>query len=236
MIDLYSAGTPNGWKISIALEELGLEWTFHPINLSGGQYAPEFLAISPNNRIPAIVDQDPGPGRKPMSLFESAAILQYLSEKTGKLLPKDPDARWTAIAWLAWQVAGLGPMLGQNGHFKLYAAEKIPYAMERYQNEAERLYRVLDGQLGRTGAFLAGEDYSIADIACFPWIITHKAQGFTLDDYPNIKRWFTEIRGRDAVQRGISLGGGKPTGGPPRDEKAREILYGIKPKVATQGE
>jgi len=235
MIELFSAGTPNGWKISIALEELGLEWTFRPISLDGDQYKPEFLAISPNNRIPAIVDHDPGPGRKPLSLFESAAILQYLSEKTGKLLPQDPDARWTAICWLMWQIGGLGPMLGQNGHFKLYAPEKIPYAIERYGNEAARLYRVLDGQLGRTGGFIAGEEYSIADIACFTWIMTHKAQGISLDDYPHIKRWFAEIRARDAVQRGISLGGGLPRGGPPKDDKTREILYGIKPKADAQG-
>ena len=186
MIDLHYAPTPNGWKISIMLEELGLPYTVIPVNIRAGeQFRPEFLAISPNNRIPAIVDHAPAEGGGAFSVFETGAILIYLAEKTGRFLPADMRGRSVVMQWLMWQMGGLGPMLGQHGHFALYAPEKIPYAIERYRDEAARLYRVLDTQLGKTGAYVAGDDYTIADIACFPWTMTHKAQGFTLDDYPN---------------------------------------------------
>lgn len=177
MIDLYYWPTPNGWKISIALEELGLPYTVKPVNIGrGAQFAPDFLAISPNNRIPALVDHEPPDGGPPFSSFETGAMLLYLADKTGHLLAQDWRQRQTVLPWLMWQMGGLGPMLGQHGHFRLYATEKIPYAIDRYERETRRLYGVLDGQLGKTGAFVAGDDYSIADIAIFPWIMTHKAQ------------------------------------------------------------
>ena len=202
MIDLHYAPTPNGWKVSIMLEELGLPYRVIPVNIRAGeQFRPEFLAISPNNRIPAIVDHGPADRGEPFAVFETGAILIYLAEKTGRFLPPDMRGRSRVIQWVMWQMGGLGPMLGQHGHFVLYAAEKIPYAIERYRDEAARLYGVLDRQLGKTGSYVAG-DYSIADIACFPWTMTHKAQGFTLDDYPNVKRWYAEIRARPKVQAG----------------------------------
>jgi GSH-dependent disulfide-bond oxidoreductase len=204
MIDLYYAPTPNGWKISIMLEELGIPYRVVPINIrAGDQFRPEFLAISPNNRIPAIVDHAPVDGGGPFSVFETGAILIYLADKTGRFIPHDMRARSVVIQWLMWQMSALGPMLGQHGHFALYAPEKIPYAIERYRDEAARLYHVLDTQLGKTGAYVAGRDYSIADIACFPWTMTHKAQGFTLDDYPNVKRWYAELRARPKCRRGL---------------------------------
>ena len=205
-IAVYHAPTPNGWKITICLEEMGLPYRLIPVCL-GDEKSEEFLEASPNAKIPALFDAD-GPEGKPITLFESAAILLYLAEKTGKLLVPSPAGRYATIQWLAWQVAGLGPMAGQNGHFLLYAAERIPYAIARFGNEVRRLYAVLDAQLARTGAFVAGDAYSIADIACFPWIMTHKAQGLTLDDYPALKAWFALVRARSAVQRGIAAGGG----------------------------
>jgi GST-like protein len=226
MIDLHYAATPNGWKISIMLEECGLPYAVKPVNLGKGeQFAADFLAISPNNRIPAIVDLDPADGRAPVSVFETGAILIYLAEKTGRFLPTELRARKTVIEWVMWQMGGLGPMLGQNGHFLLYAPEKIPYAMDRYRREATRLYGVLDGQLGRTGAFVAGDEFSIADMACFPWTVTHKAQGFTLDDVPNVKRWFAQVRARPGVMRGMAVG----KMAPPRemDDETRKNLFGI---------
>lgn len=206
MIDLHYWPTPNGWKISIMLEECGLPYTVQPVNIAAGdQFKPDFLAISPSNRIPAIVDHAPADGGAPLSVFETGAILIYLADKTGRFLPKTLRERNAVIEWLMWQMGGLGPMLGQNGHFALYAPEKIPYAIERYGREARRLYGVLDTQLGKTGAFVAGE-YSIADMACFPWIRTHKAQGISLDDYPNLKRWYHATKARDGVRRGIDVG------------------------------
>jgi GST-like protein len=206
MIDLYYAATPNGWKVSIMLEECGLPYRVIPINLGRGeQFAPEFLAVSPNNRIPAIVDQAPADGGDPVTLFESGAILIYLAEKAGKFLPGETRPRFEVLQWLMWQMGGLGPMLGQHGHFRLYAPERIAYATERYERETRRLYGVLDAQLEKTGAFVAG-DYSIADMACFPWTITHKAQGLTLDDWPNVRRWFAQVRARPAVVAGTALG------------------------------
>lgn len=207
MIDLHFAATPNGWKITIMLEECGLPYAIKPVNIGAGeQFRPEFLAISPNNRIPAIVDHDPPGGGTPVSVFETGAILLYLAEKTGRFLPTDLRARMRSIEWLMWQMAGLGPMLGQNGHFRLYAPEKLPYAIDRYGREAERLYGVLDRQLAQTSAYVAGEDYSIADIACFPWIITHKAQGIDMGQFPHVARWFADIRQRPAVIAGTGVG------------------------------
>jgi GST-like protein len=224
MIDLHYAPTPNGWKISIMLEECGLPYRVIPVDIrKGEQYRPEFLAISPNNRIPAIVDHAPADGGGPFSVFETGAILLYLADKTGRFLPTEMRARSQTTQWLMWQIGGLGPMLGQHGHFLLYASEKIDYAIARYRAEAARLYGVLDRQLQATGAYVAG-DYSIADIACFPWIMTHKAQGFSLDDYPGIKRWYAEIRARPHVQAGLAIGKFVKE---PMDEQARKIMFGI---------
>ncbi|WP_439816026.1 glutathione S-transferase N-terminal domain-containing protein [Zavarzinia sp. CC-PAN008] len=225
MIDLYYWPTPNGWKISIALEELGLPYQVRLVNIGRGeQFAPDFLAISPNNRIPALVDHAPAGGGAPVAVFETGAMLIYLAEKTGRLLPADGAARYAVLQWLMWQMGGLGPMAGQNGHFLLYAAEKIPYAIERYGQEVRRLYGVLDAQLARTGACVAGE-YSIADIAIFPWIMTHKAQGLSLDDYPAIRRWYAELRARDALQRGLAVGRDMRPKGAQMDEEARRNLF-----------
>jgi len=199
-----------------------------PINIRAGeQFRPEFLAISPNNRIPAIVDHEPADGGEPFSVFETGAILIYLAEKTGRLLARDLRGRSRTIQWVMWQMSGLGPMLGQHGHFALYAAEKIPYAIQRYRDEAARLYHVLDVQLGKTGAHVAGDDYSIADIACFPWTMTHKAQGFTLDDYPNVKRWYAAVRARPQVQAGLAIGKFVKE---PFDEEARRNMFGARAK------
>ena len=207
MIDLHFAATPNGWKITIMLEECGLPYRVKPVNLGAGeQFAPDFLAISPNNRIPVIVDHAPTHGGGPQSVFETGAILLYFAEKAGRFLPADPRGRIAATEWLMWQMGELGPMLGQNGHFKLYAPEKLPYAIDRYGREADRLYGVLDRQLARTGAYVAGGDYTIADIACFPWLITHKAQGIDIARFPNVARWFAELRERPAVKAGTAVG------------------------------
>jgi GST-like protein len=230
MIDLHYAPTPNGWKISILLEELGLSYTVVPIDIRAGeQFKPEFLAISPNNRIPAIVDRAPADRGEPISVFETGAILIYLAEKTGRFLPVDVRGRSRVLQWVMWQMGGLGPMLGQHGHFRLYAPEKIPYAIDRYQREATRLYGVLDALLGKTGRFVAGDEYTIADMACFPWTMTHKAQGFTLEDYPNVKRWYAEVRERPQVQAGLAVG--KFVKEPFSDE-AERIMFGASRVVA----
>jgi GSH-dependent disulfide-bond oxidoreductase len=200
MIDLYYWTTPNGHKITIFLEEAELPYTIKPINIGkGDQFQPDFLKISPNNRIPAIVDQAPSDGGEPISVFESGAILQYLAEKTGKFLPSDIRGRTEVMQWLFWQMGGLGPMLGQNHHFSQYAPEKIPYAINRYVKETERLYGVLDDRLADR-AFVAGE-YSIADMAAYPWIVPYERQGQNLDDFPNLNRWFQSIQSRPAVQQ-----------------------------------
>ena len=176
-----------------------------PVDIGKGeQFLPEFLKVSPNNRIPAIVDHEPPDGGVALSLFESGAILIYLAEKSGKLIPTDLRSRNTVLEWLMWQVGGLGPMAGQNGHFLLYATEKIPYAIQRYSDEVRRLYSVLDRQLAKTGQFVAGE-YSIADIAIFPWIVTHKAQGLSLTEYPHVSDWFNQVRARPAVSNGMEV-------------------------------
>jgi GST-like protein len=203
MIEVFFAPTPNCWKVTILLEELEAPFRLTAVDIAeGDQFTPEFLAINPNGKIPAIVDHAPRHGA-PRPIFESGAILLYLAEKYGRFLPADPDERCSCIEWLMWQMSGLGPTLGQHGHFRLYAEARHGYALDRFRHEAERLYAVLDHRLDATGAFVAGADYTIADIACFPWIMTHKAQGFDLADYPAVKRWFAELRARPALQRGL---------------------------------
>ena len=200
MIELYYWTTPNGHKITMFLEEVGLPYTIVPVNIGAGeQFKPEFLKISPNNRIPAIVDHEPVTGGEPISVFESGAILLYLAEKTGKLIGVDLRDRVEVLQWLFWQMAGLGPMAGQNHHFSQYAPEKIPYAVNRYVNETARLYAVLDKRLAHR-QFVA-IDYSIADIAAYPWIVAHEIQSQKLEDFPNLKRWFETIHARPATVR-----------------------------------
>lgn len=224
MIDLYYWTTPNGHKITLFLEEVGIPYKVHPVNLSrGDQFKPEFLAISPNNRIPAIVDNDPGDGGVPVSVFESGAILVYLAEKTGRFLAPDLRGRMAALEWLFWQVGGLGPMAGQNHHFKQYAREKLAYAIERYVNETNRLYGVLNKRLADR-AFVAG-DYSIADMAAYPWIVPHEAQGQKLDDFLHLKRWFEAIKARPATQRAYAIAAGINTAPILSDEESRKILF-----------
>jgi GST-like protein len=224
MIDLYYWTTPNGHKITLFLEEVGIPYTIHPVNLSrGDQFKPEFLAISPNNRIPAIVDNDPGDGGVPVSVFESGAILVYLAEKTGRFLAPDLRGRMAALEWLFWQVSGLGPMAGQNHHFKQYAREKLAYAIERYVNETNRLYGVLNKRLADR-AFVAG-DYSIADMAAYPWIVPHEAQGQKLDDFLHLKRWFEAIKARPATLRAYAIAAAINTTPILSDEKSRKILF-----------
>ncbi len=223
MIEVYSWATPNGHKIHIMLEECGLAYRAIPVDIGAGeQFAPEFLAISPNNRIPAIVDPD-GPDGQPISMFESGAILLYLAAKTGRFLPADVRGRYTVLEWLMFQMGGVGPMLGQAHHFRLYAPEKIAYAIDRYSNEAKRLYGVIDKRLA-SHPFIAGDDYTIADIAIFPWLRSWKNQGIVLDDYPALKRWFDGIAARPAVQRGVEVLAGLRK--PLHDDKAREVLFG----------
>ena len=203
MIDLYAWPTPNGHKVHIMLEEIGLEYRVIPVDINqGAQFEPDFLAISPNNKMPAMVDDD-GPDGESYSLFESGAILMYLAEKTNQLLPKNMAPRYDVIQWLMFQMGGIGPLLGQTHHFRVYAPEKIPYAVDRYTNEAARLYSVMDRRLAAS-EYLAGE-YSIADIACFPWLRRPERQGQSHDDYPNLKRWFDAIAARPAVQRGVEV-------------------------------
>jgi GST-like protein len=221
-IDLYYWATPNGWKISIMLEETETPYNLIPVDITAGdQFKPDFLAISPNNKMPAIVDPQ-GIEGQPLSLFESGAILLYLADKTGQFIPKQPRDRYAVIQWLMFQMGGVGPMLGQAHHFRQYAPEKIPYAINRYTNEATRLYRVLDKQLSQV-EYVAGE-YSIADIAIFPWIISHEKQGQNLADYPHLQRWFEAINQRPAVQRGLALLSEKRVSN--MDEKARDALFG----------
>jgi GST-like protein len=224
MIDLYSWATPNGHKVHIMLEETGLKYRVHGVNIrSGEQFKPEFLKISPNNRIPAIVDHE-GPGGKPLSLFESGAILLYLASKTGMLLPQDLHARWTCVQWLMWQMGGVGPMFGQANHFRRYAVDKIPYAIERYTNEANRLTNILDKRLAES-RHVAGDEYSIADIAIFPWMRGAESRGINMDEYPHAKRWFENINARPAVQRGCQVLAGE-NAAVPIDDKARDVMFG----------
>ncbi|MGB8276574.1 MAG: glutathione binding-like protein [Methylovirgula sp.] len=226
MIDLYYWTTPNGHKITLFLEEAGLPYTIHPVNIGKGeQFKPEFLAIAPNNRIPAIVDRAPKDGGAPISIFESGAILLYLAEKIGRFLSQDLRVRVQTLEWLFWQMAGLGPMAGQNHHFSQYAPEKIAYAIERYVKETNRLYGVLDKHLADR-AFIAG-DYSIADMASYPWIVPYEKQGQKLEDFPNLKRWFEAIKARPATIAAYAKAEAiNPTAGAPMDEAAKKILFG----------
>ena len=224
MIEVYYWPTPNGHKVTIFLEEAGLDYQIVVVNIAtGDQFKPDFLQFSPNNRIPAIIDRTPIDGGEPISVFESGAILQYLAEKTGKFLPADTRGRKTVNEWLFWQVGGLGPMAGQNHHFVQYAPEKIPYAMERYIKETNRLYGVLNKQL-ENHEYLAG-DYSIADMAAYPWIVPYERQQQNLEDFPNLKRWFETIGSRPAVIRAYEKGE-KFKQGPTVTEESKKILFG----------
>ncbi|MFT8243932.1 glutathione binding-like protein [Roseomonas sp. BN140053] len=224
MIELWSWPTPNGHKVHIALEELELPYRVVPVNIGAGeQFRPEFLAITPNHRIPAIVDLD-GPGGQRVQLFESGAILIYLAEKAGKLIPADPVARLACLQWLMFQMGGVGPMFGQYGHFTNYAPEPIPYARERYGNEVKRLHRVLDKRLSEA-EWLAGDEYSIADIATFPWLRNPERRGIDLADYPGVQRWFQAIAARPAVQRGVEVLADRQRQGPISDAE-REVMFG----------
>src|SRR5438067_2546836 len=223
MIDVYTWATPNGHKVHIMLEECGLPYAVHPVNIGAGdQFRPEFLAISPNNKIPAMVDSE-GPEGRAISLFESGAILVYLASKTGRFLPKSDRKKFEVLQWLMFQMGGVGPMLGQAHHFRLYAPEKLPYAIDRYTNEAKRLYGVIDKRLSTT-KWLGCDEYSIADIATFPWLRSWKNQGIVLEDYPHLKAWFQRIEARPAVPRGVQVLAA------PRcqltDDQAREVLFG----------
>lgn len=227
MIDLYYWTTPNGHKITMFLEEAGLPYRVIPIDIGKGeQFKPDFLSISPNNRIPAIVDTKPAKGSKPISLFESGAILLYLAEKTGKFIPADLAGRAEVLQWLFWQMGGLGPMAGQNHHFRNYSNEKIAYAIERYTKETNRLYGVLNKRLADR-AFVAGDDYSIADMASYPWTVSHERQGQDLNDFPHLKRWFETIRARPATIAAYDLVKTvNPTAGKPMTEEEKKILFG----------
>jgi len=223
MIQVYSWATPNGHKVHVMLEECGLAYRAIPVNIGAGdQFAPEFLRISPNNKIPAIVDPD-GPEGEPISIFESGAILLYLAAKTGRFLPKDLRGKYATMEWLMFQMGGVGPMLGQAHHFRLYAPEKLPYAIDRYSNEAKRLYGVIDKRLGRS-RYIATDEYTIADIAIFPWLRSWKNQGIELDDYPTLKAWFDGIAARPAVQRGVEVLAALRK--PIRTDQEREVLFG----------
>lgn len=230
MIELYYWGTPNGHKITLLLEEAGLPYEIRPVDITAGdQFKPEFLAISPNNRIPAIVDTQPADGGEPIPVFESGAILQYLATKTGKFLPDDPRTRTAVLEWLYWQVGGLGPMAGQNHHFGTYAPEKIPYAIDRYVRETARLYGVLDKRLdGRE--FIAGSAYTIADMACYPWIVPHERQGQNLADFPNLKRWFDAIAARPATIRAYAVAKNLAARNPITSDEGRRVLFGLDKK------
>jgi len=227
MIDLYYWTTPNGHKVTMFLEEMGLEYKVHPINIGKGeQFAPDFLRVSPNNRIPAIVDNAPQGGGAPISVFESGAILLYLAEKTGRFIPTDVRGRVEVLQWLFWQMGGLGPMAGQNHHFGTYAPEKIPYAIERYQKETNRLYGVLNKRLADR-AFMAGDEYSIADMASYPWIVPHERQGQKLEDFPDLKRWFEAIKARPATVRAYEIVQRvNPQAGVPITDEARKVMFG----------
>jgi GSH-dependent disulfide-bond oxidoreductase len=223
MIDLYSWATPNGHKIHIMLEECGLKYAVIPVNIGAGdQFKPAFLKISPNNKMPAIVDSD-GPDGKPISIFESGAILIYLAAKTGKFMPRSDRDKYSVLQWLMFQMGGVGPMLGQNHHFRTYAPEKLPYAIDRYTNEAKRIYAVINRQLA-AHPFIAGKTYSIADMAIYPWLRNWRNQGIELSDYPALKKWFDGLEKRPAIQRGCQVLADLRK--PITDDKAREILFG----------
>ena len=238
MIELFYWPTPNGHKITIFLEEAGLPYKITPINIGkGDQFKPDFLAIAPNNRMPAIVDHAPADGGGPLSVFESGAILTYLGEKTGKFLPGGRE-KYKVLEWLNWQMGGLGPMAGQNHHFAIYAPEKLPYAIDRYVKETNRLYGVLDRQLAKTrdlGGFVAGA-YSIADMACYPWVVPWKAQSQNIEDFPNLHRWFEAIRARPAVVRAYEIGDEIRPPQTTMSEDDKKVLFGqtaasLQPKI-----
>lgn len=231
MIDLHYWPTPNGHKITLFLEEAGLPYTIQPVDIGKGhQFTPEYLAISPNNKMPAIVDHAPADGGEPLSVFESGAILVYLAEKTGQFLPSDLRTRNTVLEWLFWQMGGLGPMTGQYGHFNVYAPEKIPYAIDRYTREANRLLGVLDKRLDGH-AFLAGDDYSIADMASYPWIGVYDKAPIDMTPYPQVRRWHAAIADRPATQRAYALSAKvAPNAGKPMSDEEKKRLFGIEPK------
>jgi len=223
MIEVYSWATPNGHKVHIMLEECGLPYRAHAVDIGAGdQFAPDFLAISPNNKIPAIVDPQ-GPDGKPISLFESGAILLYLAGKTGRFMPEDVRDKYEVLQWLMFQMGGVGPMLGQTHHFRIYAPEKIPYAVDRYTNETKRLYGVMNKRLAKS-KYIGGKDYSIADMAIFPWLRSWKNQGIDWNDFPHLRGWFDEIAARPAVVRGVEVLANLRK--PLVDDKARETLFG----------
>ena len=223
MIEVYSWATPNGHKVHIMLEECGLPYRAIPVDIgTGAQFAPDFLAISPNNKIPALVDPQ-GPDGAPIHLFESGAILLYLASKTGRFLPEDVRGRFETLEWLMFQMGGVGPMLGQAHHFRIYAPQKVDYAIERYTNEAKRLYGVMDRRLAKT-TYIAGPQYTIADIAIFPWLRSWKNQGIEWNDFPHLKGWFDEIGARPAVQRGVEVLANQRK--PLVDDTARDVLFG----------
>jgi GST-like protein len=234
MIDLYYWTTPNGHKVTMFLEETGTPYRIIPVHIGKGeQFKPEFLAIAPNNRIPAMVDHEPKGGGAPISLFESGAMLLYLAEKTGRFIPTDVHGRAEVLQWLFWQMAGLGPMAGQNGHFNVYAPEKVPYAIERYTKETNRLYGVLNKRLADR-EFVAGE-YSIADMASYPWIVPHKTHGQNLDDFPHLKRWFEAIRARPATVAAYDKAKEvNPQMGQPMTDEAKKVLFGQTASVVAQ--
>jgi GST-like protein len=223
MIDFHTWPTPNGQKVAIMLEETGLPYTVIPVDIQrGDQFKPDFLAISPNNKMPAIVDHE-GPGGKPYPLFESGAILLYLGEKTGKFLPQDVAGRYEVIQWVMFQMASVGPMLGQAHHFRMYAPEKIQYAIDRYTNEARRIYGVIDKRLN--GREYICRDYSVADIAIYPWLVPYERQGQRLEDFPHLQRWFERVKARPAVARGMAVLANQRRQGP-MDDKAKQVLFG----------
>jgi GSH-dependent disulfide-bond oxidoreductase len=224
-IDLYYWPTPNGWKLTIFLEEVGLPYRIVPVDItSGDQYEAEFLKISPNNKMPAIVDPE-GPDGEPISLSESGAILIYLADKTGRFMPESPRDRYLVLQWLMFQMGHVGPMLGQAHHFRGYAPETIPYAIDRYTDEATRLYGVMDRRLSEAEYF-AGEEYTIADMAIFPWLRSHERQGQDLDDYPNVKRWYETLESRPAVARALEVGKDLRRSLDEMDEDTRKSLFG----------
>jgi GST-like protein len=223
MIDLYYWPTPNGWKVSIMLEEAGVPYNVKYVNIAAGdQFKPDFLKISPNNRMPAIVDHEPVGGGVPISIFESGAILEYLADKTGKFMPRDTRGKYEVLQWLYWQMGGLGPMAGQNHHFNMYAPEKLAYAVDRYVKETNRLYGVIERRL-QDRPFLAG-DYSIADMAAFPWVVPDERQCQKLEDFPRLKDWFEAIHSRPAVIRGLDVG--KDKRAQTMSEEAKKVLFG----------
>ncbi len=233
MIDLHYWPTPNGHKITLFLEEAGLPYTIHAVNIGQGeQFRPDFLKIAPNNRMPAIVDHDPVDGGEPISVFESGAILLYLANKTGKFFGPEQRDKIVQMQWLMWQMGGLGPMAGQNHHFNRYAPEPIPYAQKRYIDETNRLYGVLDRQLAGK-PFVGGEEYSIADMAIYPWIVPYEAQGQNLDDFAHVKRWFEAVAARPATVRAYAKGEEVRPGNPVMTDEQKKILFGQTAKTGT---